>query len=1501
MAKTGKILKLLFKILGYTLGGIVGLVVLVLVAINFLLDTGFFSRFVLDQALPPVEKAICANIEVDSLRLRLLPFRLEIKGARYTDPENKYPYPFATLDRLYVKVKTLPLLAGRVEVSDLSLEGVTNYLLLDKGLANLPLCPSEPEPEEPEKESEEPFKLDLPIKVDQLHLDAKFRMDIASETPEPTEENPEPTPSTPLNATVGAINLDGRADLHTGDVHAELRMADGSFLFGELYDKLDKLAIDADANLQSWTANVTKLEVNLPDVALKATAEAKDLLGEMELAAKLGVDVDLRKVNQLFLKEPQDMQLRGALNLETTAGLKLGKEKMTYSAAGAIRLPEAAVNELALRNFTAEFTADQDQAALKSFHVETADGAVDLNALVGLGEALPLSAQVAITSLDVGQALREFGMKDLPVAALVDAELSARGDLSPLKLDAQGLIDLADVGYGGTVKVKRVNINLDATTRGAENQVRELKVIAHDIAAGGSTIPQATVLLQGDVGPTLNKIKTLQVNTPHTKVLVAGVANLQGGLDLTAAVDLGDLSEFQGFVGDKELTGRGGLSAKVGGTVKNPDVQGKLGFHDIRFDKIRVDSLLADLGFADQKAEIKNLKVESGAAAIALDASYDMKPEEPALTAKVSLPETQIADLLALAGMQDKLEIDGATSLTVDVRGPLKHLNGEVSLAGDKLEAFGEKVERINLATRLDGGEVIIDDLSIVKNRGIRPVFSRGLWKAKPDEDITDAEKEPAKITLTGRVNPFEKTFDVKLRTTNLNEMASDTVVKEKIHAMADVDLNADLSGSFDNINGGIRLAILKGRYEHLDLGDSSIDVTIRDQRVVVTGELLADRNPVIQEEAKTALLAEPSGGETDDDGGDPDFETPPGPEKPAVNLGSIRINATLGLDGEMPLDAKVVFDKFDYSTFLKSRDEVKKQIKGKKGKPDRLDDKEEEKIFAGLLDGAITITGNLSKPEAEATPGAEPAAAPLAVIVRFDELLFQQNEFIVRNQDERGQTVPLEIHYANGELAVPSFSLGGPGLRLRLTKDELRGESYFVLDGDVELNVASAFTEALAEATGKLVLHAEIPVAFDLDKVTATAVIRQANFVVQNVPSAIENFNFELDFANRVATIKALEADIGGGRLHGGGTYKLPPKEAPAAETTTPEGEAAALTKEEKKARAAKAEAAKPKAQMDIFIKLSDIKTAYDPYLELALKKVDLILSTRPDGKLDISGDVEIAKAAVTYDVDLPTILKAFQKPKGGASGSEVYEKKEESVFLNIGIRADRNLLFENNLAQIELKADLLLTGSNVDLGMIGTVYVIKGHAQVWNNDYKLTSAVIQFVDETRIFPAFDINARTEVRDNQIFVNVSGTPERYQVSLMSDPPMTERDIVALLSVGVSYEEFQTSGSGISGDQAMAIAAQQLLGSQLTTYTGLEFGVDNSRGQPLFAASTSLEKDLKATLFRAISDPTLAAELEYSFVRYMAVYTEWSNFAAQENPPSSGGFGAGLRLKLEFR
>lgn len=1554
-ASITRVLKILFKIVAYTLGGVIGLVVVVLIAVNFLLQTGFFTKFVLNTALPPVEELICAKIEVEKLRLSLLPFSLQLEGAVFTDPEEKYDQPFASLERLTVKVKTAPLLVGQVVVSELSIKGAQNYLYIRDGLENLPLCP--PKPKEKKKKSDEIFRLKLPIVVEKLHVDARFAMDIPSTTPPATPDNPEPQPSAGLALNVGLIELDGTADLNAGDVQVELRISEVESSFGEMKETIELLAVDVEANLQRWTAQVSRLTIKAPDLELAMTAEAKDLLSDMDLSAHVDLDVDLRKLNQLVLTGPEDMQLAGALHLAADGGLQISKQGLRYNAEGALSMSQATVDRLTVRDFQVAFAMDKEQARLTRLHAAVGDGTIDVSGQLGLHNSMPLQARVQVADLDVGDALVKAGFEDIPAGGVLSTDLTASGQLNKLLLDAAGEVNLAgarfgealadrlalqvdatvdttdaetvfklsaitnlvlenarygeqarlaraefklgsqltlpakkdaaplikamgtvvldQIGVGERIRAERAQLDIEAAGSTAASNVEEMRLVISNVRAGENVLDQVELDAAGLFGSAKNKIERFHLIAGETHLDVSGTADLaQGPLDLDVELRLGDLAQFAGFLG-KPLAGSGELKMKVGGTVKEPQAEGSLYLKDIVFDTFGAPSLSAALAYADKRARVDNLLLDTGQTKLKAAVLYDMSGEKPRLEASAHLPETVIHDLLKLAGPVEKLAVDGKLWLDAELAGPLDGLTGKVQVRAAKVLAFKERVESVELNARLQDGEIVLDGLEIVKPRHIRPVFHRGLWRPKPESQIGEDDRLPAVLSITGRVNPQDKTFAVQMRSRRLTETASDTVARERIRVMADLELLAELAGTFDNPGGKLELNVDHGRYEHLDLGNSKILVEVIDKQVRLHGSLLEGRQPV--------HLDEPAAPATDG-------EAASSPVEAEADLGAIRFEGSFGWEGRQPISGRIVFDRFDYGNFLKSREQVKRSRRALENR--RGEQSDQEEIFVGLIRGEITLDGYLGSESAAPAGEGEVAvvAMPdkprdLTASARFEEILFQRNEFMIRNQNERGEVKPIEIEYRRGEVDIKQFALGGKGVKIKLDRQNLRGEPYFVLSGQIGLGMAKAFTDILTDAHGVLDLKAEIPVRFDLDKVTASAKIPRANFLIQNVPTAIDAFTMDIRFAKRAATIKQFSAKIGGGTMTAGGSFKLPPKQPENREATG--------------VRRVGDEDDKPRSELNLFFKIENVKTGVDPYLEVAIDKVDVIISSRKDGKLDISGEVNVAKAVVSYDVDLITLFKMFQKPRGSVTGSEVYEKKEENVFFNLVIRAPRNVALDNNFAQIEVKLDLILTGSNVETGMIGTVEVVKGKAEVLQNTYRVTSAVIQFFDETRIYPAFDVNAETDVSDTKIFINVSGTPDRYKISFQSDPPKPERDIVTLLSLGVSYEEFQ---AGTMGEEAAAVAiAQQLIGSPFRKYIGVDFGVDTSTGTSRFWISRELEKDLGITLYRGISDPTLGAELEYSFIRYMAVYTDWSNFAGQEDVPAIGGFGAGVRIKIDFR
>lgn len=1428
-----KIAKLIAKIVGYTLGGIVGLVVILLLAVNFLLQSSAFTGFVLDKVLPGVEESLGADIEVGKLEVSLFPVGVLIEDVYFTPAKGDFKRKFAELKKLEITTSFMPLLKGEVVVDRVLIEGVSNYLYFDEnGLANLPIPPSEDEEEEP---STGPPDLTLPILVKDVTIrDTAFYMDMNTDpaTPEPETE-----------VAIRSIGLAANADFHTGATHAELRIADGFFRAGTIQDTLDALDLDADFSMKEWKAEVTKLAVRLPDVAIDATATATDVLGDLKAVADVNGTVGLKKVNTLFLPEPA---LEGTLRLAVHAEAPLPD----YSAEGTVSIDGGRVNQLALDELALAFAVDPDKATVKELIVRTAGGRVKVAADLGLKDEMPLSAVVNIDTLNVAQALAGYGMGDLGVAGVVTGDVKADGRLGneakPMAIDAGVNLGVAGVAYQDLVRIPKVGLALNAAYTPTGVDIAKLNV----------TTARTTIQANGKIG----------------------LPDVTMGLNLLVKAD--DLSEFSPIMG-KPIAGRVHVQSKVSGSASSPNVDAGIDINDIKFDTFGVDRVNGKVEMAGKKLVVKNMTIRNKAAVVELAADVNLAGAKPIVHAKVNIPPAQIGDFLDIAGMKD-LDVAGNIGLVVQVSGPADKLSGTTELKLDEIKAYGENVKDITLSAALADGGVVIKNLSIVKLAPPRPDYTQRADKVA--QAPQDQWKE-VRIHATGAFDPATGKVALELDGDGLNEMASDVLRKQKVPLIADIDLSAKASGTIANPEAKVRIAITGARFNDMVLGDNVIVVDLANQKAHVTGSLLANREkvamtatmPTVENEwtirrfnskadpeALEKTPVESASVESAEDVLDnpEDFTVPPAETTTASAqpLGDIKLDLTAQLDGPQAVKGQVRFDRFDYSGFLGSlRTEKKADKKRRKG------EEEEQEIVAGRLNGVIDVDGSLA------------AADQIRVAANLDELYFQKNKFILRNQDDAGTVRPLLVTYRGGQIEIENFRLGGSGVSL----DVNQGGGVIAVAMRADLATAQEFSDAMAEAKGVLALDATIPESLDATQARALVSLDDASIALQGIPTPIEKLNLRVKYEGDRVLIDRLDARIGNGTMTGGGDIRMPD---PAVEDDI--------------------------MRMRVFVKLADVRTGVDPYLETGIDKVDLVVTTIERGphrgKMDVSGEVVVDKAVVTYPIDVPFLFKQLadfgqQKEAGGA---QTYEVKEDTVFFNIALRADGDVGFVSNLAEIETKFDLVLVGSNASPGMKGSVDVVRGWAKVLQNTYDLSNVTIQFYDEQRIFPSFDVNASTEVKGTKIDVNVAGNPLRYKMSLSSDPPKGERDIFFLLATGVDYDEFQAQGSGVSADEAAALAAQSLVGNQLGKLTGssaFEVGIDSSSGTSRLQVGTELEKDLTMKMYRGLVDQTLGAEVEYDFYRYVAGLGSWSNLAGYEDAPSSGAFGTGIKLKIDFQ
>jgi hypothetical protein len=122
-----------------------------------------------------------------------------------------------------------------------------------------------------------------------------------------------------------------------------------------------------------------------------------------------------------------------------------------------------------------------------------------------------------------------------------------------------------------------------------------------------------------------------------------------------------------------------------------------------------------------------------------------------------------------------------------------------------------------------------------------------------------------------------------------------------------------------------------------------------------------------------------------------------------------------------------------------------------------------------------------------------------------------------------------------------------------------------------------------------------------------------------------------------------------------------------------------------------------------------------------------------------------------------------------------------------DIQVNANNTLQIRNNLADVWASADLKLQGTYDRPALFGRAEIDRGSIVFEGNRYVVTRGSIDFLTPPagRIEPIFDIEAETRVRvPSQTFritLGVSGTVANPTLTLGSDPPLPNSDIVALL------------------------------------------------------------------------------------------------------------------------
>ncbi len=284
------------------------------------------------------------------------------------------------------------------------------------------------------------------------------------------------------------------------------------------------------------------------------------------------------------------------------------------------------------------------------------------------------------------------------------------------------------------------------------------------------------------------------------------------------------------------------------------------------------------------------------------------------------------------------------------------------------------------------------------------------------------------------------------------------------------------------------------------------------------------------------------------------------------------------------------------------------------------------------------------------------------------------------------------------------------------------------------------------------------------------------------------------------------------------------------------------------------------------------------------------------------LSGEVSVRKARYEKRVDWKSMLVDFSRG--------FTQRKKESVGwigetqLNVRFSGKENIVFESNLAKIPLDIDMLFRGTVNQPQVLGRIEARKGEVYFRRNVFRILYASADFTDPSRINPILDVQAETKVREYRIRLGVSGTADRAVVTFVSDPPLSDSNILSLLALGRTGEELKGTEQELGFGEAASLATgkfQDILESKARSLTGLDrFQVDPylSKSDVAVPRVTVGKEVMQDRLYMTYSSNVGAAmpeqdfRIEYILNRNISLVGEYDEM---------GQVGADLKFRFEFR
>ena len=348
----------------------------------------------------------------------------------------------------------------------------------------------------------------------------------------------------------------------------------------------------------------------------------------------------------------------------------------------------------------------------------------------------------------------------------------------------------------------------------------------------------------------------------------------------------------------------------------------------------------------------------------------------------------------------------------------------------------------------------------------------------------------------------------------------------------------------------------------------------------------------------------------------------------------------------------------------------------------------------------------------------------------------------------------PVRFAITHEMINVPELHMQGQGTDVSAHGSVQFSPPYnldVTADGQLDLNLLSVFNPDL-NASGVALVNLKLQGTYDDPLPQGSLQIANSAVSYANLPSGLNDLKGTLLFTRDHAHLEALSARTGGGTVNLSGDVSYVDKQL----------------------------------NFNLAASGTDVRLRYPPGV-----------SSTADAQLrwsgsryasSVSGEITITKMAVTPGFDFSTYLeRSRQTPNLTTANSPL-----NNIKLDVRVQTSPELQMRTAIARLSGDADLRVRGSTARPALLGRVDILEGQATFHGTRFTLERGDITFANPVSIEPQLNLQAATHVRNYDLNITITGTPDRgLNLNYRSEPPLPKSDIIALLALGRTGEESQ--------------------------------------------------------------------------------------------------------------